>query len=103
MSHAGGCRMSRHLEAFAGVGDGSTVDLQDRKILIEEIAGQKIFAVGCERDSLRQTADLDILRLGYLLAVDLQDREAAVSFVEVRLLHIRPAQDGGDRQIPLRA
>src|ERR1700733_5580871 len=102
MSHPRRGRMPRHLEALAGVGDLGAVDLQDREILVDVISGQKIFAVRCERDGLGQSADLDVLRLRHLLAVDLQEREAAVLLVEERfLVGIRAAQDRGNCKIRL--
>src|SRR5450755_4963830 len=85
MSHPRRGRMAWDLEALAGVGDSGAVDLQDRKILVEVIAGQDVFAIRREYNGLGQSADLDVLGLGDLLAVDLEHRQAAVLFVEVGL------------------
>src|ERR1700731_1708018 len=98
MSHPRRGRMPWHLEPLAGVGDLAAVDLQDGEILGHIVAGQKILAVRRERDRLGQSADLDVLGLGDLLAVYLQDREAAVLLVEKRLLVVGAAQDRGDRE-----
>src|SRR5579863_3386367 len=95
-------RMARHLEPLAGIGELAAVDLQDGEILGDIISGQKIFAVGREHDRLGQAADLDILGLGHLLAVDLEHRKAAVLVVVEGLLHVRAAQDRGDRDVALR-
>src|SRR5450432_4639215 len=102
VAHARRCRMSRHLKTLAGVGDPGAADFQDREILGHVVSGQDVLAIGGEQHSLRQSADLDVLGLGHLLAVDLQDREAAVLLVEKRLLVVGAAQDGGDREIALR-
>src|SRR6202142_2322791 len=84
MPHARRSRMSGHLEALAGIGDLGAADFQDREILVDVVSGQQVFAVGREYERLRQAADLDIPDLGHLLAVDLQDREAAVFVVVER-------------------
>src|SRR5712671_6419964 len=99
VAHARRSWMPRHFKTLAGVGDFGAADFQDREILAHVVSGQYVLAIRGEQDSLGQSADLDILGLGHLLAVDLQDREAAVLLVEKRLLVVGAAQDGGDREI----
>src|SRR5712664_616847 len=82
VAHACRGRMSRYLETLAGVGDPGAVDLQDREILGHVVSGQNVLAVRGEHHGFRQSTDFDVLGLGHLLAVDLQDRETAVLLVE---------------------
>src|SRR5215207_3240822 len=97
--------MARYLEAFSRVGDLGPIDAQDREVLVEVIADIKIPPVGSEHRRLWQPADLDtLLDLSDFLAIDLQDREAAVLIVEKGLLvRVRAAQDYSHSHIALRA
>src|SRR5262249_24554581 len=77
-AHPGGGGMASHLEALAGVGDLGPVDLEDRKVLVEIISHQQITAVRREHRRLGQAADVELLDLGQLLAVDAQHRDVAL-------------------------
>jgi hypothetical protein len=53
LPHSRRGRMARHLEALAGIADPRAVHFQDRKVLVEEVAGQNILSVRCEPDRFR--------------------------------------------------
>jgi hypothetical protein len=56
-----------------------------------------------ESCTLRQAADLDLLSLGELLAVDPQHRDTAIAVVEPGGLVVRAGENGDDRNISLGA
>src|SRR3954470_21839445 len=91
--------MARQLETLAGIGDLPAVNLEDRNVLVEIIADQQILSVGREHRPFRQPADLDVAKLGDLLAFDAQHRDATIAFVKIGILIIGAGQDNGDRNI----
>src|SRR5262249_22027150 len=100
-AHPGGGGMASHLEALAGVGDLGPVDLEDRKVLVEIISHQQIAAVRREHRRLGQAADVELLDLGQLLAVDAQHRDVALVAMEERRLVVGAGEDRGDRDVAL--
>ena len=89
---------------LAGVDQPIAIDAQDRDVLGDEVADVEIAAVVAEDRAFRQAADLDLVGLRDLLAVDPQADDAAVLVVEERALGgVAAAQEQGDGELAGRA
>src|SRR5258708_7235110 len=58
MPHARRGRVSRHLEALAGIGDLGAVDFQDREILVHIIPGHAVVSIPRAQQLLQRSATL---------------------------------------------
>src|SRR5262249_1933952 len=98
-------RLPRQLQLLAGVGDLRALALEDRDVLVGEVADVEVLAVGAEDGALREAAPLHLAHLGDLLALDLEHGEAAITLgVEPHVLgHAGAPQQDGHRHVALRA
>src|SRR5207247_1798495 len=103
-----GSGLAGQLEVLAGVHDGDALlgllDLEDGDVAVHEVADVEVLAVGAPHDTFGQAAHFELVELGHLLAIDLEDDHAAVPVVEVRVPRRVAAPQKDDRgQVALRA
>src|SRR5207244_7964307 len=63
-------RMTRQFDALPRIGQGGSVNLQDRQIRVDKIADIEVLPVGAEGSAFGKSADIDLACIGDLLAVD---------------------------------
>jgi len=86
--------MPRQLQPFARVRHPRAIHLQDRHVLVEEVADVEILAVRAEDRAFGKPSHFDLADLRDLLAVDLEHGDAAIAVVEPGVLRpIVPAQE----------
>src|ERR1700739_2393316 len=92
--------MAGHFETLAGIRYFVAVNAKNGKILIDIVADEEITAIRREAYRLRQSANLDVVQSGYLIAVHLQDRHRAMRvIVEILLAMVGTERNGSCRQI----